>query len=290
MRSHFYSWLAMCIGCLLCMPLSAQFTLCCDSTICLNEAAGFAQRFIAITSSPVFTLAPISEKEAKDSLNEIKKRDPEVYKSFEEEVRSYARWFGDNTRSQSLCFNSQLIGAHDNTMNWVMQTTSILNKSKDYSSEFCRGFRFQLEGGSGVKDVGRKSESFFGTVSGLLSYTFAPYDPVAAADTIYHTPMCDGKFRIGLGLSGSYVDRSYITQGLLRLEYRLFDLKALVFTVGNVKAILQGAYGINRDYHAISAGVGLDLEIIGINLLIGLGDSDIHSIIQPSIVFQFNRF
>ena len=289
MRSLLFAWIAMCIGYFTSPGVNAQ-TLCCDSTICFNEAAGYTQRFIEITSSPVFMLAPISEKEAKDSLDEIKKRDPEIYKRFEEETRSYARWFGDNTRSQSLCFNSHLIGVHDNTMNWVMQTTSILNKTKEYSSEFCKGFRFQLEGGSGVKDIGRESESFIGTLSGLLTYTFAPYDPIAAADTIYDTPMCDGNFRIGLGVSGSYVDRSYIAQGLLRMEYRLMDLRTDFFTVGNVKAILQGAYGINRDYHAISVGVGLDLEFIGFNLLFGLGDSDIHSLIQPSIVYHFKRF
>lgn len=172
----------------------------------------------------------------------------------------------------------------ENTGRWVAQGMAVTDKTKDYSSEFCRGFRFQAEVGMGIKDIGRPTESFLGSLGGMLTFTFAPRNSVLADAG---REECNGRFRIGLGLTESYVDQTGVLQALVRMEYKLKDLKDPLFTLGNIKAIVQGALGIDKNYDAIAVGVGAEISVIGFNLLVGIGDAEMHSMIQTSLVYHF---
>jgi hypothetical protein len=80
-----------------------------------------------------------------------------------------------------------------------------------------------------------------------------------------------------------------LTQGIVRGEIKLFDLKTAFFSIGNVKGITQANLGINRNYHSIGLGIGADFEIAGFNLIYGIGLDQVHSLLQTSLVYHFNK-
>jgi hypothetical protein len=268
--------------------LLAQVTPCCDDIICENEARGYVNRFIDLTSDPLFADPPLKKpKEFKAQLNRLEKQDPLLYERFVNEIEAFTHWLEVDEGERAYCFYSHMDEAHEQNKNWVMETTSALRKIKPYSPEFCKGFGFQLEAATGVKDLATDSESFIGTLTGFVSYTFAPRDKNADIDTLYAPEQCNGRFRIMLGLSESYTDHIGLTQGIVRGEVKLFDIKTEFFSIGNVKGIAQANLGLNRKYHSVGLGVGADFEIVGFNILYGIGIENVHSILQTSLVYLF---
>lgn len=260
---------------------------CCSDSLCKNQALGYVNRFVSITSSPLFDDPPLIKKELQGQLRGIRKQDSKIHKQFTSEIQSFTRWLDRDEGERGFCFYGSLDAAHDNTKNWVRETTSLLREIKPYSPEFCKGFRFHVEAGTGVKDLTASSESFIGSLTALVSYTFAPRDKNLDVDTLYHPQQCNGRFRVLAGLSESYTDHIGLTQGVLRSEIKLFDIKTEFFSVGNVKGIVQANVGLNRSYHSIGLGIGADSDIVGFNFIYGFGFSNIHSVLQTSLVYHF---
>lgn len=270
------------------LPLFGQ-QRCCEDATCKSEAEGFVNRFISITSSPLFTDPPAIGKKLKSQLAGMKDEDPQVYKRFTKEIKAYTRWLEPDEGNRSYCVSRQMLPTYEHNLNWVLETTSFLRDVKVYSPEFCKGFRFHIEAGSGVKDLATETESFIGSLTGFISYTFAPKDKNLEVDTIYPHQQCNGRFRMLLGLSESYVDHVGLTQGVVRAEVRLFDIKTAFFSIGNVKGIAQANLGLNRNYHSVGVGIGADFEIAGFNLIYGFGLDEVHSILQTSLAYHFNK-
>ena len=269
--------------------LLSQQVRCCDDVICKSEAEGFVSRFISITSSPLFADPPVIGKKFKGQLSAMKDEDPQVYKRFTKEIKAYTRWLEPDEGNRSYCVSRQMLPTYEHNLDWVLETTSLLRDVKVYSPEFCKGFRLHIEAGTGVKDLATTTESFIGSLTGFISYTFAPKDKNLEVDTIYPHQQCNGRFRMLLGLSESYVDHIGLTQGVVRGEIKLFDIKTAFFSIGNVKGITQANIGINRSYHSIGLGIGADFEIAGFNLIYGIGLDQVHSILQTSLVYHFNK-
>ena len=268
--------------------VNAAAQCCTDSTrICQQEAEGFASRFLEITSSPLFKEEPNPDVEKLEGqLRAIKKKNASLHKQFTKEIRSYTKWLKPDEGNRADCVYRSIEEEDEINKDWIRETTSMLRKFKDYSPEFCRGFRFHFEMGMGVKDLSADSESFMGSLGALASYTFAPTDKNVGVDPTYDRPHCNGHFRISAGLSEAYVDQRGLTQGLLRMEYKLFDLKTDFFSLGNVKAITQGSFGLNRNFNVIGLGVGAETEIIGVNLIYGIGLDEVKSTLQLSFVYN----
>jgi hypothetical protein len=268
--------------------LSAQTAPCCDDIICENEARGYVNRFMAITSDPLFADPPLKKpKEFKAQLNNLQRRNPALYKRFVDEIEAYTHWLEVDEGERAYCFYSHVDAAYEQNKNWVLETTSALRKIETYSPEFCGGFGFQIEAATGVKDLALDSESFIGSLTGFVSYTFAPRDKNVDIDTVYSPEQCNGRFRMMLGLSQSYTDHIGLTQGVVRGEVKLFDIKTEFFSIGNVKGIAQANLGLNRNYHSIGLGVGAEFEIVGFNILYGIGLENVKSILQTSMVYLF---
>lgn len=270
------------------LPLFSQ-QRCCEDVTCKSEAEGFVNRFISITSSPLFMDPPAIGKKLKSQLAGMKDEDPQAYKRFTKEIKAYTRWLEPDEGNRSYCVSRQMLPTYEHNLNWVLETTSFLRDVKVYSPEFCKGFRFHIEAGTGVKDLATETESFIGSLTGFISYTFAPKDKNLEVDTIYPHQQCNGRFRMLLGLSESYVDHVGLTQGVIRAEVKLFDIKTAFFSIGNVKGIAQANLGLNRNYHSAGVGIGADFEIAGFNLIYGFGLDEVHSILQTSLAYHFNK-
>jgi len=268
--------------------LIAQGAPCCGDIICENEARGYVNRFISITSDPLFADPPLKKpKEFKAQLSMLQREDPLLYNTFVNEIEAFTHWLEVDEGERAYCFYSHVDPAYEQNKNWVMETTSALRKIKPYSPEFCKGFGFQLEAATGVKDLATDSESFIGSLTGFVSYTFAPRDKNVDVDALYNPEQCNGRFRIMLGISESYTDHIGLTQGIIRGEVKLFDIKTPFFSIGNVKGIAQANLGLNRNYHSVGVGIGAEFEIVGFNILYGIGLENIHSILQTSLVYMF---
>ena len=276
--------------CLQSYPLLCQQVKCCDDVVCKREAEGFANRFISLTSSSLFDDPPVNGKKLKGQLANIKDESPKVYFGFTREIKAYLRWLKVDEGNRAYCVSKKMLPTYEHNLDWVEETTTLLRDVKVYSPEFCKGFRFHLEAGTGVKDLATSTESFLGSMTGLLSYTFAPKDKNMDVDTTYPHQQCNGRFRLLVGFSESYVDHVGVTQGVVRGEVKLFDIKTAFFSIGNVKGITQANIGINRNYHSIGLGIGADFEIAGFNLIYGIGLDQIHSILQTSLVYHFSKF
>lgn len=263
--------------------LSAQE--CCENTDCNRDALNYAHVFIDLTES--FPEAPSGRDAILSTLSIIEGDHPVEHDAFMSKIDEFKPWSESHHMGMG-CFASnafELPGGFK-AVDYVDAAVSLRVKSAYRSSQFCRGFRFHLEGGLGVANLGKTSESFYSTLRALVSYTFAPTDPATAGDPALKN--CNGRFRLLTGLSEAYVSRAGITQGLLRAEIRLRDIKTEELgALANIKLILQGSQGITRHMTSYGGGIGLEFEFGGLNLLYERHNRFAKSSLQLNMAYTF---
>lgn len=254
---------------------------CCLIPECAFKAQEFANSFIRLTEN--MGDAPSGQELTRTRLQMLKNENPEVCREFISLVKKYKNWEHRNHMA-ATCFAGPTMLVSENCVDWVDNARSLFTESTFRSSQFCREFRFLLEAGVGVADVGQSTESFYSSIRGLVSYTFAPHDP--AAESNNHLQHCNGRIRMVAGLSQSYISKVGVLQGLLRLEGRLSDIHTMVGPIGNIKFLLQGGYGITRDIHSIGGGVGLEIEYGGAHVIYERISGKAKSAIQLNFTYR----
>jgi hypothetical protein len=184
---------------------------------------------------------------------------PDQYKDLILMVKEINKNFlsDDPKYSDSGCFSDALpaTGAL-NVMRWINHVRfHILNVKPVFpSTEFCGGWKKRFEINQGATAFLNKTKmAYFGSLRGYLVYTFKPKNK------------CGGTIRLMAGPGFFLQSRnSYITLSS-RLGIRLMDLKASVFSLGNINAFA----GYNNNFQEFSyAEAGLEVELgpFGVNL------------------------
>ena len=242
----------------------SQLQECCFIPACEQQAKSYAEHFNRL--APLLGAPPSTREDAIGKLEILKMENPRLFDEFNSLIKKYDNWVGEDG-FKSVCFRLKLPDDADAISDWVVEARSLRVKSSFRSSQFCRGFRFRLEGGLGAADLASSTENFNASVRALIAYTFAPSDPAASGSNEFLSH-CNGRFRLLAGLSENYISQRGVLQGLARIEFRLFDLyTSLLGPFGNGKILLQGSEGITRDLTSFGAGFGIETEFIEVFLL-----------------------
>jgi hypothetical protein len=239
-------------------PLYAQSDKkCCDDSTCKQQTVEYVQRITGI----VTFLGNCSDDEAANeaTLAAFRASKPDQYRDLIQMVKEINKNFlSDDPRySDSGCFSDALpaTGAL-NVMRWVNHIRFHILKVKPVfpSTEFCGGWkkRFELaQGATAFLDKTRMA--YLGSFRGYLIYTFKQKNK------------CGGLVRLMAGPGFFLQSRnSYITLSS-RVAVRLTDLKASVFSLGNLNAF--GGYNYNfREFSYAEAGIEVELGPFGVNL------------------------
>ena len=230
---------------------------CCDIISCKEKAGEFAVRVAGI----VTYLGNCSDdQEANDStLSNFRSSHPELYEDLillVKELQGY--FFADQPKySDPDCFSNALPTINkSNVMRWVNHVRFHILKIKPVfpSTEFCGGWKKRFELSQGAAAFLNKTRmAYLGSFRGYLMYTIPGKEK------------CGGRLRLGAG-PGFFLrsSNSYITLSS-RLAVRLIDLKAEVFSLGNLN--LFGGYNTNFDgFNYAEAGLEAELGPFGFNL------------------------
>ncbi len=150
-------------------------------------------------------------------------------------------------------------------------------KSSELSPEFGKAWHLQSELGTGGINFGHDSERFVLSLKSLVSYTFTKKDE----DT-------GGRIRLLAGPVVQYSGSNIKIGPLIRSEFRLFDLKASYFSLGNIKLFMEGQYLAND----FEVGGGLAIELYKFGYWIGSAiNTDNGSVsAQTGFMFRFELF
>jgi hypothetical protein len=229
---------------------------CCDISSCREKAEEFAVRVTGITT---FLGNCSDDQEANETtLSNFKSSHPDLYQQLILTVKELQKYFfADKPEySDPDCFSNALPGINkSNVMRWVNHVRFHILKVKPVfpSTEFCGGWKKRFELGQGAAAFLNKTKmAYLGSLRGYLMYTIPGKEK------------CGGRLRIGAGpaffLRSS---NSYITLSS-RLAVRLTDLRAEVFSLGNLN--LFGGYNTNFDgFNYAEAGLEAELGPFGFN-------------------------
>jgi hypothetical protein len=230
---------------------------CCDIISCKEKAGEFAVRVAGI----VTYLGNCSDnQEANDStLSNFRSSHPQLYEDLILTVKELQEYFfADQPKyTDPDCFSNGLPTINkSNVMRWVNHVRFHILKVKPVfpSTEFCGGWkkRFELSQGAAAF-LSKTRMAYLGSFRGYLMYTIPGKEK------------CGGRLRLGAG-PGFFLrsSNSYITLSS-RLAVRLTDLKAEVFSLGNLN--LFGGYNTNFDgFNYAEAGLEAELGPFGFNL------------------------
>jgi hypothetical protein len=229
---------------------------CCDNSQCSQKATVYAVKITGLVNYlGNFNEVNAAANEAK--LNELKANYPQVYRDFIQTANEIAEQFFDKPRyaGSLLCFTDALPTVNkSNVVAWINYFRDAIDKPKFPSTEFCGGLskRFEIAQGAAAF-LSKPKMSYLGSARAYLAYTFRKKDS------------CGGNFRVMLGPGYFLHNRnSYITLNS-RIGVRLADLKANVFSLGNLN--LFGGYNTNFDHFSYAEG-GLEVELgpFGVNV------------------------
>jgi hypothetical protein len=237
--------------------IHGQTSKCCDINSCKEKAEEFAVRIAGIVT---FLGNCSDDPEANDTtLSNFKIAHPDLYQQLivtVKELQSY--FFAEQPKySDPDCFSNVLSTNNKaNVMRWVNHVRFHMLKVKPVfpSTEFCGGWKKRLELAQGAAAFLNKTRmAYLGSLRGYLMYTIPGKDK------------CGGRLRLGAG-PGFFLrsSNSYITFSS-RLAVRLTDLRAEVFSLGNLN--LFGGYNTNFDgFNYAEAGLEAELGPFGFNL------------------------
>lgn len=229
---------------------------CCADTECQQKAIAYAVKISGLVNFlGSFNETDVAENETK--LNNLQLNYKQVYYDLVKTVHEIADYFFDKPRfaNSLVCFTDALpVINKSNVVAWINYFRSEVKNPRFPSTEFCGGWQKRFEIAQGATAfLSRNKMAYLGTVRGYLVYTFQQKDK------------CGGNFRLMAGPSLFLRNRNaYITLST-RLGMRLADLKASVFSFGNLNVF--GGYNTNFDYFSYAEG-GLEAELgpFGVNL------------------------
>ena len=234
-----------------------QTSKCCDINSCKEKAEEFAVRISGIVN---FLGNCGDDQEANETtLSNFKASHPDLYQQLigtVKELQTY--FFAEQPKySDPDCFSNALPTINKaNVMRWVNHVRFHILKVKPVfpSTEFCSGWKKRFELAQGAAAFLNKARmAYLGSLRGYLMYTIPGKDK------------CGGRLRLGAG-PGFFLrsSNSYITLSS-RLAVRLTDLRAEVFSLGNLN--LFGGYNTNFDgFNYAEAGLEAELGPFGFNL------------------------
>jgi hypothetical protein len=230
---------------------------CCDISTCREKAGEYAVRIVGIVN---YLGNCSDDQEANEStLSNFKTSHPDLYSTLILSVKELQQYFfADQPKyNDPDCFSNALPTINkSNVMRWVNHVRFHILKVKPVfpSTEFCGGWKKRIEIAQGAAAFLNKSRmAYLGSLRGFLMYTIPGKDK------------CGGCLRLGAG-PGFFLrsSNSYITLSS-RLAVRLTDLKAEVFSLGNLN--LFGGYNTNFDgFNYAEAGLEAELGPFGFNL------------------------
>lgn len=231
---------------------------CCDDANCSEKASEYAKRITGLVYylGKCFEGDPVETKHKNDSvLNKLKIEYRNVYDDFIRTTKIIAKEYIDKPQLEGsqVCFLNVLPkGTGSNVMAWI----NFIRDSKPVfpSTEFCGGWKKRFEIGQGASDFLNKTNmSYLGSIKGFLVYTFNKKDA------------CEGNFRLMAG-PGYHLrsTNSYLTLSS-RFSVRIIDLKASVFSLGNLNFF--GGYNTNfNKFSYVESGLEIELGWLGFNL------------------------
>jgi hypothetical protein len=230
---------------------------CCDINSCREKAEEFAMRMAGIAT---FLGNCSDDQEANEvTLSNFRSAHPDMYQQLIITVKELQQYFfaEQPEYSDPDCFSNALPTINkSNVLRWVNHVRFHILKIKPVfpSTEFCGGWKKRFELGQGAAAFLNKAKTaYLGSLRGYLMYTIPGKEK------------CGGRLRIAAGpaffLRSS---NSYITLSS-RLAVRLTDLRAEVFSLGNLN--LFGGYNTNFDgFNYAEAGLEAELGPFGFNL------------------------
>ena len=230
---------------------------CCDIISCKEKAGEFAVRVAGIVT---FLGNCSDDQEANEStLSNFRSSHPDLYEDLILTVKELQEYFfADQPKySDPDCFSNALPTINkSNVMRWVNHVRFHILKVKPVfpSTEFCGGWKKRFELSQGAAAFLNKTRmAYLGSFRAYLMYTIPGKEK------------CGGRLRLGAG-PGFFLrsSNSYITLSS-RLAVRLTDLKAEVFSLGNLN--LFGGYNTNFDgFNYAEAGVEAEFGRFGFNV------------------------
>lgn len=230
---------------------------CCDVNSCREKAEEFAVRMAGIAT---FLGNCSDDQDANEvTLSNFRSSHPDLYQQLIITVKELQQYFfaEQPEYSDPDCFSNALPTINkSNVLRWVNHVRFHILKVKPVfpSTEFCGGWKKRFELGQGAAAFLNKTKmAYLGSLRGYLIYTIPGKEK------------CGGRLRIAAGpaffLRSS---NSYITLSS-RLAVRLTDLRADVFSLGNLN--LFGGYNTNFDgFNYAEAGLEAELGPFGFNL------------------------
>jgi hypothetical protein len=231
-------------------------TPCCGNGNCEEKVVEYAK----VISGLANFLGNCNNNDAADSLalEELRHKDGNTYNELIRMVRILDDYiFNDKARFEGFdCFANALPpGNGRNVMCWINFIRFHILKVKPIfpSTEFCGGWKKRFEIGQGATAFLKLQSAYLGSVRAYLIYTFFKKD------------QCGGKFRIMAGPAFFLRStRGHITLSS-RLAYKLTDLKANVFSLGNLNLFAGYNSNFNRFNYA-EGGLEIELGPFGVNL------------------------
>ncbi len=230
---------------------------CCDNAVCREKAIEYAK----IISGLANYLGKCTGDTTDDSkvLAKLQLDKPELYNDFIRMVKLLNDYlYKDDSKFKGTeCFENELARTTgENVMCWINHVRfNILGIKPIFpSTEFCGGWkkRFEISQGSSAF-LNKTQMTYLGSARFFLIYT------------LFKKNECGGKFRIMAGPALFLRSRnSYLTFSS-RIAYKLTDLKANVFSLGNLN--LFGGYNTNFDgFNYAELGLEIELGPFGVNL------------------------
>lgn len=230
---------------------------CCDINSCKQKTEEIAVR---ITGIVTFLGNCSDDAEANETtLSNFRTSHPDLYQQLivtVKELQTY--FFAEQPKySDPDCFSNALPTSNKaNVMRWVNHVRFHILKVKPVfpSTEFCGGWKKRFELSQGAAAFLNKARmAYLGSLRGYLMYTIPGKDK------------CGGRLRLGAG-PGFFLrsSNSFITLSS-RLAVRLTDLRAEVFSLGNLN--LFGGYNTSfNGFNYAEAGFEAELGPFGFNL------------------------
>ena len=229
---------------------------CCENSVCGDKVKEYAVEITGLVSF----LGNCSDTEANaTTLERFRTQKPDTYNDLVRMVAILDEYLlSDNAKFEGTeCLANALpTGNRSNVMCWINHIRFQVLKVKPVfpSTEFCGGWKKRIEINQGATAFLDKSNmAYLASARVYIIYTF------------YKKNECGGKFRIMAGPAFFLRNANGYATLSSRLAYRLTDLKANVFSLGNLN--LFGGYNTNFDgFNYAEAGIEAELGPFGVNL------------------------
>lgn len=228
------------------VPCFSQQMKCCDDAGCRKTANELATAI----SGLVIYLGDYSDDQAvnKKALDDLQHSHPDVHGKLMDAEQQLINFFRDTTFRHDQCFNDALPKNKTgvNISHWIQYLKNQLTDAKFPSTEFCKGAGWRIELNQGSSDFLSTSMQYLATARPFFYYTFTGKNE------------CGGHLRIMAAPSYFLRNKDSYLAATGRISIRIKDLKATVFSLGNMNLFAE--YNSNFK-HLNYAAAGLEIEL-----------------------------